>query len=279
MATITLNHLRKKASSSPSHPLLTTFLTCYDHVKNHPLFKPKYDKNLDQLTLKHLHNLHTQGYSTIPNYINRDQCALYRNEIDTLISQHTELLHRNIDDQRIYGVENISEQLKSFSKDPFLQEVATAYNQIISKTAFTLAARLPFSPGNIGSGGGWHRDSCIKQIKAILYLSDVDEENGPFQLIEKSHTLKNKLLDGKITHQPYMGYRFTQEQVEKILSKEPKRAITFAASAGTLILVDTSCIHRGKPILKGCRHALFNYYYPTTQINAELFRHFSPMAQ
>ena len=30
------------------------------------------------------------------------------------------------------------------------------------------------------SGGGWHRDADRIQLKAMVYLSDVDSINGPF---------------------------------------------------------------------------------------------------
>ena len=50
------------------------------------------------------------------------------------------------------------------------------------------------------------------------------------------------------------------------------------AKAGTLILVDTSSIHRGMPIIAGVRYALTNYFYPKRLIDQELFKQFAPIA-
>jgi predicted 2-oxoglutarate/Fe(II)-dependent dioxygenase YbiX len=36
--------------------------------------------------------------------------------------------------------------------------------------------------------------------------------------------------------------------------------VTATAKAGTLVLFDTNCIHRGKPIQSGFRYAITNYY-------------------
>lgn len=275
MSIITLNYLRKKASISAKHNFLNLMLTTIDHFRS-----TQYIKNSTHARCKstfHLKQIQKQGYSVIPSFITSEMCEQYRKEIDLIIYRYPEYLHKNIDDQRVYGAENISVKIKTFSLDPFIQKMASDYNHTETKAAFTLAAKLPFSFGNIGSGGGWHRDSCIKQFKAILYLSDVSQDNGPFQLISKSNNLIYKLLDSKKADQPYMGYRYTNQQVEKIISKNPTRLITFCAPAGTLILVDTSCIHRGKPIEDGERYALFNYYYPIDKINKELFDHFSPI--
>ena len=44
---------------------------------------------------------------------------------------------------------------------------------------------------------------------------------------------------------------------------------------GTLILVDTSLIHRGKPIEDGTRYAITNYWYPRNSIK-NFNNHFLP---
>ena len=46
--------------------------------------------------------------------------------------------------------------------------------------------------------------------------------------------------------------------------------------AGTLILLDTSYIHRGKPLKKNVRYALTNYFYPK-KIFSDHENHFQPM--
>ena len=57
-----------------------------------------------------------------------------------------------------------------------------------------------------------------------------------------------------------------------------ERIKNFTASAGTLIIFDSSTIHRGSPILEGKRYAITNYYYAERLINHSVYAHFHPVA-
>ena len=74
-----------------------------------------------------------------------------------------------------------------------------------------------------------------------------------------------------------MQCTFNQKTVEKILNDGPERLKTLTAKAGTVVLVDTSTIHRGLPLKNGTRYALTNYFFENTQINSHLVEHFSPL--
>jgi len=56
--------------------------------------------------------------------------------------------------------------------------------------------------------------------------------------------------------------RFSNNEIKKILKKNNSTSIKITGKAGTLILVDTSLIHRGNPLKHGTRYALTNYMYP-----------------
>ncbi len=57
-----------------------------------------------------------------------------------------------------------------------------------------------------------------------------------------------------------MQSSFLQEKVDKIIENDPDRLKTLTGKAGTLVLVDTSIIHRGIPVKNGIRYALTNYF-------------------
>ena len=193
MPIITLDSFRKKASTSAHSYYLNTILTTIDHLRSNKYINAFAQKKTESTF--HINQIRKQGYSIIHDFINIELCQEYRHELDIILKKYPEYIHKNNDDQRVYGAENISANIKLFSSNSFLQKIASDYNQTETRTAFTLAAKLPYSLGNMGSGGGWHRDSCIKQFKAILYLSDVTEKNGPFQLISHSNNLKYKLIN------------------------------------------------------------------------------------
>ena len=128
-----------------------------------------------------------------------------------------------------------------------------------------------------GSGGTWHRDSYNRQFKSLIYLNDVTEENGPFQIIADSHKSEQIRIDKKIASLEEMQSSFPHKTIQKIIDDDPSRLRTLIGKAGTMILVDTSAIHRGTPLQSGNRYALTNYFFEKTQINSHLVEHFSPM--
>ena len=60
--------------------------------------------------------------------------------------------------------------------------------------------------------------------------------------------------------------RFNEEEVRKMEEYSNENIQTLTGKAGTLILVDTRGIHRGKPIEEGERYALTNYNWITSKI-------------
>lgn len=122
-----------------------------------------------------------------------------------------------------------------------------------------LANRLTPTEGNLGSGGGVHRDSSFRhQVKCIWYLNDVVETNGPFQYIPESNfrTLRSA---------KEIGYKSRlQDNVGEFIS--------VTGQAGTKIVCDTKGIHRGKPIESGYRYALTLYMFPNSNGVEDLLR-------
>ncbi len=225
--------------------------------------------------LDYLSKVEEDGICIVENYWSEEKCALARSEVDRVIEQYPDYVNANAKaDQRVYGANNVSDLLATFANDLVLASVASAYNHEPTRTAFTLAARMPASWGNQGSGEGWHRDAFLRQFKAILYLSDVGPSNGPFEMIRDSHLRKRVLSDMRAGHLKYMQYRLTNPEIEQIIADDPARKITYTAPAGTLILVDTSTLHRGQPIQDGTRYALTNYYYPHNWIDHSLYKKF-----
>ena len=236
------------------------------HLKVKPKLKSKILKELDR-----------EGISIIPSFYNLDQVKKLKSDTLEILSR-TDL---NIfedevsSDFRAFGADFFSDSIKQFCYDKTLKEILETYEGHQFGLVFTMANHLIPKKGNRGSGGGWHRDSPTrKQTKAITYLTDVKNTNGPFQYIKGTHkpldALKHRILGSFDRNQK----RISEEEVESIL-KNSKYSITEVdAKAGDLILVDTRGIHRGKPIINGERIALTNYYWK----NKKPLDHFKQLA-
>jgi hypothetical protein len=88
----------------------------------------------------------------------------------------------------------------------------------------------------------WHRDlDDKKMLKVFIYLSDVDENSGPFTYIKESH--HGGRWRGVAPQLPPMGSYPKDGEVE---SKVPLSFhFPVVGKAGTLIFADTSGLHRG----------------------------------
>lgn len=206
------------------------------------------------------------GFYILNSYISEEKCEQAIEEINQAITTNRSSLWTGFAqaDKRLFGIEKESTVALDLLKDPFIQEVLLKLNNAGSLDLTILGARLEAIKGNLGSGEGWHRDRHdMDQFKAILYLSDVNSVNGPFQILSNSHKYlyrlwlhyKHKILLSKT--------RFhTPEEIQKI---ESLRTKIFCAPRGTLIIANTRSIHRGMPILENVRYAMTVYNWPKGQ--------------
>ena len=116
--------------------------------------------------------------------------------------------------------------------------------------------------------GRWHLDSFHQQMKIFVFLTDVTQASGPFEMIPRTQAMTFKVrqaLEGHlITPKDLVkGTRsyasLKEELIEKIVAKGYETK-AFDVPAGTMALVDTSCVHRARPCTKGERYALTSYY-------------------
>lgn len=205
-------------------------------------------------------NIEKNGYHIIENYLDEAQCDEIQQDIDQLIHDYQDQIwvDEEKSDHRIFGAELASKSISKFHSDDHLKSVGEGYIGTSLVNHMTLAARLEAMEKNLGSGGGWHRDSSYEQqFKAIVYLTDVDENNGPFEYIEGSHTTRNVV---QTINYGINNNRYSPEEVDELIEKKGWKKKTFIGGSGMLILTDTRGLHRGKPIQKGKRYALTNYY-------------------
>jgi hypothetical protein len=204
----------------------------------------------------------SKGYAIIPGFWNAKQCESARASIDNwLLGQNSNRVKVWSDplnaDKRIMGSHSLCKSLDLFS-DQWVTSLMTSLYGSRSLNGFTMASRIQCVPGNLGSGQGWHRDSCVEhQFKAILYLSHVTKTSGPFQYFRYSGNPQQLVafssenrIDFDENRLDQYESAFNHSEIDEICGAE-----------GTLIIANTRGIHRGKPIEKGTRYSLTNYYW------------------
>jgi hypothetical protein len=212
----------------------------------------------------------------IEDFFSKEDCLAIRNDFDKMISNNPNAV-QSYSDKRVFGIEERSKKAYDFYSNNFLKSIADAYCSTTLANAFTLFNKVETLPGSKGSGEGWHKDSSFRQFKAFLYLSDVGENDAPFQVILKSHKIQDYLNDMNIAGMQFRELRIKNEQVNKILQEDPDRLHSFKGKAGMVILADTALIHRGKPPEGGTRYALTNYYVKKGEITDGFIESFQPI--
>ncbi|MUH01097.1 2OG-Fe(II) oxygenase [Scytonema sp. UIC 10036] len=104
----------------------------------------------------------------------------------------------------------------------------------------------------------WHMDSeDRKLLKIIVYLNDINEDNGPFQYIPQS-------LTPEVTHALRYKHGYIRDKtMSRAISPSNYRSCT--GSAGTVVFAGTASVfHRGKKPVASDRFAIF-YDYTSRQ--------------
>jgi hypothetical protein len=109
----------------------------------------------------------------------------------------------------------------------------------------------------------WHRDSeDCQMLKIAVYIHDVDEGNGPFQVLQRRIPEHDRPVKG-------MYPVLTQRELENNLPDfdGARDVITCTGRRGTVIFSDTaSFYHRGMPAVAGDRYAIFFNYITRTPL-------------
>ena len=142
-------------------------------------------------------------------------------------------------------------QILEIIKNKTLEGIVTGYYESIPQLTFAKARISFFDSIGPRDTQFWHCDpGSFRVLKALIYLNDVDEKGGPFEIIQGSHYKKFQGWD-KIT-------RHNHANLQKIYSTNNFKKIT--ASLGDVIFADATAFHKGNvPIDKNRKIIILNF--------------------
>tara|TARA_B100001939_G_scaffold345735_1_gene363006 strand:+ start:11350 stop:12087 length:738 start_codon:yes stop_codon:yes gene_type:complete len=205
---------------------------------------------------ENLSELRKNGILVINEFISAEICEFLRNSIDKSLDNDLYSWKDDLgSDYRIFGFENL--EPRSISLFEPLEKLYKGYIDFSVNNSFLMANRVRYKKNNIGSGGGWHRDSLNRrQLKFMVYLNDVSSLNGAFEYLPRTHSARNKFLTNKFLTKKV---RYSQSEIEEYQQECPSKV--FTGQKGTCIVFDSSGLHRGTPIKNGERYAITKYMY------------------
>jgi hypothetical protein len=123
----------------------------------------------------------------------------------------------------------------------------------------------------------WHFDRLFEQYKAMIFLDDVTDGNGPMRLLPGSHRFEGsrRMYDFAIYAEPFHGgdpgYAVIEDRLADIVSAVGK--------AGDAFLFDTKAFHaHGRPTHGKRSTATLYYTPPDTPLN-RFYRRYQPAGQ
>lgn len=211
---------------------------------------------------KALSDLKEQGIHIIDNFYTPEELDKLEQEYEKIFSSvKPEILDKEgcSRDERIFFAEKHSEYIKKkFSDNKFFNQICKKYCHKKFKKK-TLINRLKYEEGKIkNSGAGWHRDNHDCQFKVIMYLSDVTEKNGNFQWITNS---SKKHIGYPKPRTPDYDTRYSDQVADQVLTNQKCNLVNVTGKRGTIIIADTTYIHRGNIIQQGERKAITQYFF------------------
>ncbi|HVW20884.1 MAG TPA: hypothetical protein VHC86_06680 [Opitutaceae bacterium] len=116
--------------------------------------------------------------------------------------------------------------------------------------------------------GRWHLDSFRRMLKVFLFLTDTNEKSGPFEFVANTNRTSFKLKmfcagrvirPSDLIHKKRAYSRLDDNWIEG-LGPQGYPSTPVLCQAGTVLVIDTSAIHRARPCIEGSRYALTAYY-------------------
>ena len=240
-------------------------------------FVPNISDNLLRQIIK---NLDTSGYYIFKDTVSNELCdrlTKFTRETEAEFVDHNETTVRtktvfNPQDPRgiryNFPMRDIMSctAAQEIATDPGLSAIAQAYFR--AKAVQDMVAMWWSCPGDSASSAAaqmYHFDMPrIKFLKFFIYLTDVDETNGPHCYVAGSHRRLPKPLR--------QDRRFTEKEVQSHYA--PEKILEIKGPKGTLCAIDTRGLHKGKQLTKGNRLIfqtefainLFGASYPTIDV-------------
>lgn len=209
-----------------------------------------------------LEHLNRVGICVLEDHYDEAFCIQAVEDINNAIKEYPDKIQSEAKegtsgDSRVFKMENKYETAKAFANDSSFLEIGSSYFGSPIVSHFVLGGKVEYTADVItNSGGGWHRDNRMKQIKTIVYLTDVTDKSGGFMFLPSSNLYDLPTRDGigKVT-------RYSDEVVNEFCTKNNLEPFHVTGKRGTVIFVDTSYIHRGANIEEGERYTYTNYYF------------------
>lgn len=212
--------------------------------------------------------LEREGCFLIPDAYAREACEEIVRWIDGEEGDPKAEINYSGTETRLWGAESKHPGIAAFREESDRALATLLEAKTEAYTVLAIRNRAVDRGDAAANLGRWHTDSFRQQYKVFLFLTDVVESSGPFEYLPRTHRPSFKL--SMAVRGVYFGptdlikgtrsYTRLNEGYIDRLAERGFRSKPVTCAAGTIMIVNTSAIHRARPCMSGARYALTSYY-------------------
>ena len=175
---------------------------------------------------------------------------------------------------RQYRLNEVAADMSQLTTHALFHRAANAYLGVRSHCSrMMLAQKNIYNQKKDGPTEYYHFDDWKHRLKVMIYLDDVDDTNSPFCYLRRSHNwswwkLKEdfKFYSNFDRSQPIEGGNvdWTASYKDGCIHSFGKlkgwQEIIVQGVKGTAILFDSRGLHRGQPLVSGCRRVIILHF-------------------
>ena len=204
---------------------------------------------------RHVTNLKTSGYSSLERMLSEDALSTVQRQIDEAINRTNGYWNA----PREYWALDESLCIAGLLDIATEETVVSIVNAYLGRSCFLADSDLRRIPPRgmkdiekHGTGSShWHRDTRGRQLKLMVYLTDVTERDSNFAFYPASHTQRQY---------GFAGSRFSDQETEALGTP-----IEWYGTAGDGMLFDTNLVHRLRRKKAGAVRDSVTFYYTPGQ--------------
>ena len=200
-------------------------------------------------------SIRKNGYLSLGKIVSDESLKKIKNTIDTIVEQNNSIYNKTNHYHLITDPLLIEEFLNLSNLPQVVQVAETYFKRKVYLSDVDSRRIVPISMENVASNGlsssNWHRDTRGRQLKLMIYLTDVSEEDSNFSFYPNTHN--------------NVTYGFDESRFnEGFCKSEP---IEWYGKAGEAMMFDTNIIHRlRRKNLGRTRDSVTFYYTPGQQL-------------
>jgi ectoine hydroxylase-related dioxygenase (phytanoyl-CoA dioxygenase family) len=240
------------------------------------LFPKKYD---DEIVKEIVTSLEKNSFYHYKNFYTQSQISELRailNELEEKSQQEGNSVNKNLTNKKVRTniLKYNSEVIQNYTQNKIIMDVAEKFHGIkcnVTKASFEVKER-----GDNPESGElkdrkddtifYHFDRPFKVLKTFLIFEDIEDKDGPLQIVKGSHKLMYKSPLRKLFK--FFGKIFIND-TDYLLALEDEKffindndVVSCKGKVGDLFFINTEAWHCGRRVsVSGKRVQLWNYIY------------------